>query len=183
MGVCRARDEGGQQEDPEPTSPPSEFWTLSCMWLLGKTGLKGCPLCGPHSADSTALAVSFWEQILPGSLTQALWGRGWREGAQARPECVSLSLPASPDQARSTAGLPRTSGPTVLHDQPPLRHRRGPRRVLVSAASRQRPPPAPLLPLRGAPTPGPRHSGPLLCSCGCSPQHLHPDHQPRAARR
>lgn len=91
MGVCRARDEDGQQGDPEATSPPSEFWTLSCTWLLGKTGLKGRPLCGPHNADSTALALSFWEQILLGSLTQALWCRGRREGAQARPECVCLS--------------------------------------------------------------------------------------------
>lgn len=66
MGVCRARDEGGQQEDPEPTSPPSEFWTLSCTWLLGKTGLKGRPLCGPHSADSTALAVSFGSRFSRG---------------------------------------------------------------------------------------------------------------------
>lgn len=57
-------------------------------------GLRVARLCGPHNADSTALALSFWEQILLGSLTQALWCKG-AGGKGPRPDlsvCVSQPL-------------------------------------------------------------------------------------------
>lgn len=78
-----SRGSRGHQPTPLNSGP------LAARGSLGRRVFKGRPLCGPHNADSTALALSFWEQIILGSLTQAVVGS--EEGAQARPECVCLS--------------------------------------------------------------------------------------------